>query len=115
MRNLKLLLGLTVLAGCSTTVMEPMKIGKDSYTINVSHTAVGSGLTSHAELRQQALQSATRFCTSKSKELQVDSWDGSGIPGHGSIDEAVNFMCLDHAEQVKLRPKANEVIEVHNY
>jgi len=102
-----------VLAGCATTVDEPIPIGKNTYTITVSHPGLGSGLTSHAELRRQAMIKANQFCVGKGKEMQVDSVSGTGVAGWGAIDDTVNFMCVDHASPVQLRPAPNAVIEVH--
>lgn len=100
------------LTACATTVDEPIPIGRNSYMVVVSHTALGSGLTSHAELRRQAIIKANQFCVSKGRELQVDSTSGEGTPGFGSIDDTVNFMCRDHASPVQLRQEPNTVIEV---
>lgn len=111
-RFTNMILAALVLTGCTTTVQDPVLIGKNTYMISVSHTAFGSGLTSHSDLRRQALVAANKFCTSKGQELQVDSLSGSGVAGFGSIDDTVNFMCLDHASPVQLRQTPNAVIEV---
>ena len=99
-------------AGCATTVEEPVLIGRNSYMIVVSHTALGSGLTSHALLIQQAIIKARQFCASKGRQFQVDSISGSGAAGFGSIDNTINFMCPRKAKSVHLRQSPNTVIEV---
>lgn len=113
MKKLFIVISLALTA-CATNIQEPISIGKNTYTVSVSHTTVGSGLTSHSELRRLALIKANSFCVEKGKELQVDSTSGSGVAGWGSIDDTVNFMCLDNAAPVQLRQNPNMVIEVHN-
>ncbi len=82
-----------ILLGCSTT-SDVIKIGRNSYTINVSHTTIGSGLSSHGELRDEGLKKASEFCRARNLDLHLDSAVSAGEAGWGSIDDTINFSCL---------------------
>jgi hypothetical protein len=112
-RIIRLMIVVGVLGGCATTVESPVSIGKNTFMISVGHTALGSGLTSHAELVHQAVVEANQFCEQQNEEMQLDTVTNSGVAGFGSIDNTITFMCVAHAQPVQLRPSPNAVIELH--
>ena len=105
-----------VLSGWATTTSDVIQIGKNTYTLSVGHTALGSGLTSHAELRTEGIKKAAAYCNSKNQELHLDSTQNSGVAGWGSIDDTINFMCFDRDDpknnEVQMRQSPSTVIKV---
>lgn len=116
MRSIALAFAAFALAGCATTTTEPVQIGKDSYMLSAGHTGLGSGLTSHAELRDIAVRKAAAFCQTKNQVLHLDSTQSTGVAGWGSIDDTVTFMCFDQNDQrnteVNMRPSSTATIKL---
>lgn len=115
----KLALSLPLLfsvVACSTTSSDVIQIGKNTYTLSVSHTGLGSGLTSHAELRTEGIKKAAAYCQSKNQELHLDSTQSTGVAGWGSIDDTVNFMCFSSDDpknnEVQMRPNPSAVVKI---
>jgi len=108
-----LMIATGALIGCSTTVESPVPIGKNTFMTSVGHTAIGSGLTSHAELLHQAVVSANQFCEQKNQEMQLDTVSENGVAGFGAINNTITFMCVSHSQPVQLRPSPSTVIELH--
>lgn len=110
------ILFINLLTGCATTSSDVIQIGKNTYTLSVGHTGLGSGLTSHAELRTEGIKKAAAYCNSKNQELHLDSTQSNGVAGWGSIDDTINFMCFATDDpknsEVQLRPNPNTVIKV---
>jgi hypothetical protein len=84
---------LIICTGCATNTSDILKIGSDRYTISAAHTGLGSGLTSHSELREAAIKKATEFCETKNLNFELISSETNGVPGITSIDDTLNFYC----------------------
>lgn len=81
------------LASCYASVDPPVQL-ENSYSVSAYHTALGSGLSSHSEIRQLAIKRGQKFCAHRKQEFRMISFFGTGNPGWGSIDETVNFRCI---------------------
>ncbi len=90
------------LSACYAVVQDPENIGNNSYIVSARHTAFGSGLSSHVEIRQLALDRGKKFCKDRGEVFVMTSYAGNGYAGLGPIDETVKFNC------VKKTPKTLE-------
>jgi hypothetical protein len=118
MRSLLLVASVLLTTACATKVSDVMPIGKDTYMLDVDHAALGSGLTSHAELRQAAIKRANEFCMGQAKEMRLSHVSSEGHAGWGSISTSLTFMCFVQGDPrntpVKIEKDPDTVIRIEN-
>lgn len=117
MKTILVISMILVLAGCTSTG-SVVKIGRDSYMVDVSHSTVGSGTAGYAGLRSEAIKTANTYCASLNQVMKLDGWTSEGTPGFSSTNVNVRFFCLQqndpHNNMVSFEAAPDKIIEVRN-
>lgn len=99
------------LIGC--TVSGPQLIGKETYSQSSS-----VGFTGAAGARNDAIQSANRFCASMGKKVMLDYIESHNRSAAGGGEAEVRFLCFDENDPrfrtAILRSDKNSPVTINN-
>ena len=107
-------LSLTMLvAACASTGVVPM--GRDTYMLSKSGTALSSGATVKASLYREA----DAWCRKQGLVMVPLSEDSSdGVPGRHLANAEIRFRAVSPGDvenqRTNMKPVANTIVEVHN-
>jgi hypothetical protein len=96
------------LTGCATTGVIP--IGQDTYMVGKQGW---TSLQAVTQIKADAFQEATKFCTSQGKFIQpVSTHETPGVPAVSPPSAEINFRCLAQGDKDLSRPTLTKVPDI---
>jgi PBP1b-binding outer membrane lipoprotein LpoB len=90
------ILAAAVLLGGCVSMTEPVQVGKDTYMIGLN---ARGGFSSDAELLAQTIKTATAFCASQGRDIEVQSTNVTGVQMWTPQNNQVVFICVPKASK----------------
>lgn len=90
MKTLRLALISAALLGSCVSMTEPVQVGKDTYMMGLN---ARGGFSSDAELLARTIRTATAFCASQGRGIEVQSSNVTGVQMWTPQNNQIVFTC----------------------